>query len=210
MFRRNRRDIIHLFTEDISPGRPESYDSDSETTSDDQSQSGGGSPSTPTHSLWRSSRVTSSWLLWPFCLVALGEWGMEWVIISVAIGHLLSIWAIASNRIHITIQLGIKKRSIQESIELRIRWYMLEPNKCYNLHIVICSFEMRYPVYAWKYRPGPIWEPEYVTEVMGPQRYKVKLLNEDQLWHWHQNQLCYHQVEDDDKEGAEIACTDAN
>ena len=61
-YRRNRRDIIRLPAEDISPGRSESHDSDSdETMSDDRSQSGesgGGLPSPPTHSLRRSSRVT--------------------------------------------------------------------------------------------------------------------------------------------------------
>ena len=61
-FRRNRRDIIHLSAEDISPGRPESHDSDSEeTTSEDRSQSGesgGVLPSPPTHILRRSSRMT--------------------------------------------------------------------------------------------------------------------------------------------------------
>ena len=41
-FRRNRRDIIHLLAEDISPTTPESHKSDSETTSDSQSQSEGG------------------------------------------------------------------------------------------------------------------------------------------------------------------------
>ena len=55
VFRRNRRDIIHLPTEDVSPTRPESHDSDSdETTSEDRSQSGesGGGLSSPlTHSL---------------------------------------------------------------------------------------------------------------------------------------------------------------
>ena len=61
-FRRNRRDIIHLPAEDISPTRLESHDSDSdETTSEDGSQSGesgGGLPSPLTHSLRWSSRVT--------------------------------------------------------------------------------------------------------------------------------------------------------
>ena len=41
MFRKNRRDIIHLPAEDISPERPESHDSDShEMTSEDRLQSG--------------------------------------------------------------------------------------------------------------------------------------------------------------------------
>ena len=61
-YRRNRRDIIRLPAEDISPGRPESHDSDSdETMSDDRSQSGEsgrGLPSPLTHSLRQSSRVT--------------------------------------------------------------------------------------------------------------------------------------------------------
>ena len=60
-FRRDRRDIIHLPTEDISPTRLESHNPDSdETTSEDESQSGesgGGLPSTPTLSLRRSSCV---------------------------------------------------------------------------------------------------------------------------------------------------------
>ena len=53
-FRRNRRDIFHLPTEDISPERPESHEYDSETTSDDKSHSGesGGRLLSPsTHSL---------------------------------------------------------------------------------------------------------------------------------------------------------------
>ena len=53
-FRRNRRDIIHLPAEVISHTRPESHESDSETTSDKLSQSGGGLPSSPTHSLPRA------------------------------------------------------------------------------------------------------------------------------------------------------------
>ena len=64
-FRRSRRDTIRLPAEDISPTRPESHDSDTdETMSDDRSQSGlsresgGRLLSPPTHSLWRSSRVT--------------------------------------------------------------------------------------------------------------------------------------------------------
>ena len=57
-FRRNRRDIIHLPVEVISPTRPESHESDSETTSEDQLQSGGELPSSPTHDLCRSSCVT--------------------------------------------------------------------------------------------------------------------------------------------------------
>ena len=69
---------------------------------------------------------------------------------------------------------------------------------------VICSFEVGDRVYTRKDRPGPMWEPEYVTEVMGPRRYRVKLLNEDQLWHWHQNQLYYYHMEDDDTQCAEI------
>ena len=52
-----------------------------------------------------------------------------------------------------------------------------------------------------------MWKPGYVTELMGPQRYRVKLLNEDQLWHPHQNQLHYHHIEDDDTQSAKI--TDA-
>ena len=50
-----------------------------------------------------------------------------------------------------------------------------------------------------------MWEPGYVTEVMGPRRYRVELLNVDQLWHRHQNQLCYCHVEDDDTRSAEIS-----
>ena len=49
-----------------------------------------------------------------------------------------------------------------------------------------------------------MWESGYVTEVMGPRRYKVKLSNEDQLWYQHQNQLHYRHVEDDDMQSAEI------
>ena len=41
-----------------------------------------------------------------------------------------------------------------------------------------------------------MWEPGYVTEIMGLQMYKVRLLNEDQLCHWRENQLRYHHVED--------------
>ena len=59
-------------------------------------------------------------------------------------------------------------------------------------------------MYALNYRQGPMWEPGYVTEVMGPRRDKVKLLNEDQLWHRYQNQLRYRHVEDDDTQSAEI------
>ena len=43
---------------------------------------------------------------------------------------------------------------------------------------------------------------------MGPPRYRVKLLNEDQLWHRHQHQLHYCNVEDDNTQSAEI--TDGN
>ena len=50
-----------------------------------------------------------------------------------------------------------------------------------------------------------MWEPGYVTEVMGPRRYEVKMVNEDQMWHCHQNQLRYHYVEDDDTQSAEIS-----
>ena len=61
-FRINRRGIIHLPAEDISPGIPESHNSDSEeTTSEDRSQSGelkGELLSPPTHSLCWNSRVT--------------------------------------------------------------------------------------------------------------------------------------------------------
>ena len=49
-----------------------------------------------------------------------------------------------------------------------------------------------------------MWEPGYVTEVVAPQRYRVELLNEDQLWHQHQNQLCYRHMEDDDIQSVEI------
>ena len=67
LFRKNRRGIIHLPTEDISPESPESHDSDSdETMSDDKSQSeesGGGLPSPPTHSLQRSDGV----MYRPYC-----------------------------------------------------------------------------------------------------------------------------------------------
>ena len=59
-------------------------------------------------------------------------------------------------------------------------------------------------MYALNYRPGPMWEPEYVTEIMGPQRYRVKLLKEYQLWYRHQNQLCYCHVEDDNTQSAKI------
>ena len=56
-FRRNRRDIIHFPTEDVSPTTPDSHEPDSEMTSDDQSQSEGGFPSPPTHSLRTNSQV---------------------------------------------------------------------------------------------------------------------------------------------------------
>ena len=49
-----------------------------------------------------------------------------------------------------------------------------------------------------------MWEPGYVTERMGPRRYRVRLLNEDQLWHRHQSQLRYRHVEDYDTQCAEI------
>ena len=52
-------------------------------------------------------------------------------------------------------------------------------------HTVICSFKVGDLVYARSYRPGPMWEPGYVTEIVGPQGYRVRLLNEDQLWHRH-------------------------
>ena len=61
------------------------------------------------------------------------------------------------------------------------------------------------PVYTQNYRPGSTWEPTYVTEVMGPRRYKVKFMNEDQFWHWHQNQLHYCHVEDDNTQSTEIS-----
>ena len=44
----------------------------------------------------------------------------------------------------------------------------------------------------------------YATEIMGPRRYRVRLLNEDQLWHRHQNQLRYRYVEDDNTQCVEI------
>ena len=51
VFRRNRRDIIHLPIEDLLPTRPESHDLESDkTTSENRSQSGGGLPSPPTYS----------------------------------------------------------------------------------------------------------------------------------------------------------------
>ena len=50
-----------------------------------------------------------------------------------------------------------------------------------------------------------MWEPAYVTEVMGSRSYRAKLLNEDHLWHCHRNQLCYCHVEDDDTQNAEIS-----
>ena len=78
-FRRNRKDtcIIHFNAEDISSTTPVSHESDSEKPSDDQSQSGGGLPSPPTHSLQRSSHE----LYQPnrydtcTCMVALGKRG---------------------------------------------------------------------------------------------------------------------------------------
>ena len=79
--RRNRRDIIRLPAEDISPGRPESHDFDSnETMSDDRSrlrESGGGFPSPPTHSLWWSSRVT--YMLQSMCSLSTWKKRMYWV-----------------------------------------------------------------------------------------------------------------------------------
>ena len=63
-------------------------------------------------------------------------------------------------------------------------------------HTVIYSFKVGDSVYTWNYIPWSMWEPAYVTEVVSPQKYRVKLLNEDQLWHWHQNQSCYCYVED--------------
>ena len=50
---------------------------------------------------------------------------------------------------------------------------------------LIHSFKLGDPVYAWNYKPEAMWEPAYVTEVMGPWRYRTKLLNEDHLWHRH-------------------------
>ena len=58
--------------------------------------------------------------------------------------------------------------------------------------------------YTQNYRPGPTWEPGYVIELMGPRRYRLRLLNEDQLWHQHWNQLRYHHVEDDDTQNVKI------
>ena len=46
-------------------------------------------------------------------------------------------------------------------------------------HTVICSFKVGDMVYAQNYRQRPMCEPGYVTEVMGPRSYKVKLLNKD-------------------------------
>ena len=43
-----------------------------------------------------------------------------------------------------------------------------------------------------------------ITEIMGPKRYRVRLLNEDQLWYHHQNQLRYRHVEHDNTQSAEI------
>ena len=60
-------------------------------------------------------------------------------------------------------------------------------------------------MYARNCRPGAMWLPAYVTKVMVPRRYTVKPLNEDQLWHHHQNQLCYHHVEEDDTQSVEIS-----
>ena len=71
-------------------------------------------------------------------------------------------------------------------------------------HIAIHSFTVGDPVYARNYRPGPMWKPGYVTEIMGPQRYRVRLLNENQLWHRHQNQLRYRHMEDDNTRSAKI------
>ena len=59
-------------------------------------------------------------------------------------------------------------------------------------------------MYARNYTPGPMWESECVTEVMGRRKYRVKLLNEDQLWHRHQNQMHYSHVEDNDTQCAEF------
>ena len=69
------------------------------------------------------------------------------------------------------------------------------------------SFEVGDPAYIRNYKTEQMWEPGYVTEVMGPPRYKVQLLIEDQLWHQNQNQLCYCHVEDDDTESAKITAT---
>ena len=41
-------------------------------------------------------------------------------------------------------------------------------------------------------------------KIMGLRGYGVRLLNEDQLWHWHQNQLRYRHVEGDNTQCAEI------
>ena len=54
-------------------------------------------------------------------------------------------------------------------------------------HTVFHNFKMRDLVYAWNYRPGPMWEPGSIIEIMGLRRYRVRLLNEDQLWHRHLN-----------------------
>ena len=59
-------------------------------------------------------------------------------------------------------------------------------------------------IYAQNYRLGPIWEHECVTEILGPRRCRVRLLNEDQLWHRHQNQLCYCHIEVDNTQRAKI------
>ena len=60
-------------------------------------------------------------------------------------------------------------------------------------------------MYAQSYRLESMWEPAYVTKVIDPRMYKVKLLNEDQLWHWHQNQLRYRHLKDDNTQSAEIS-----
>ena len=60
------------------------------------------------------------------------------------------------------------------------------------------------PVYTRSYRPGLMWKLGYVTEVIGPRRYRVQFLNEDPLWYRYQNQLCYHHMEDDNIQSAKI------
>ena len=61
---------------------------------------------------------------------------------------------------------------------------------------VIHSFKVEDPTYARNYGPGVMWAPACVTKVIGPQRYRIKRLNEDEL--------CYCHVEDDDIQRVEI------
>ena len=94
---------------------------------------------------------------------------------------------------------------VKPDLHKRVEWGQEWQKAACDQQAVICTFKVGDPVYARNYKPVAMWEPAYVTEVMGCQRYRVKLLNEDKLWHRHQNQLRYHHVEDDNTKSIEIS-----